>query len=158
MAVALDAETVRLEDFDAARMNDSASAPAGGLHPSHRRTIMDRHAQSTRGAVALQLKDGRKIECDVAEPLGHPHNPMSEDSIGTQNFSIVFDMPKQPFAADAIQSSATRISDIEGFADMRDLFGALRGARIEGRHCGNTLSRRGNLGRQIQGDRFRSSQ
>ena len=38
------------------------------------------HAQSTRGTVALQLNDGRKVECDIAEPLGHPNNPMREEA------------------------------------------------------------------------------
>jgi 2-methylcitrate dehydratase PrpD len=123
VAVALESGTVRLEDFDTLKMNDPAL---------HRLADRTRHAieqswtgpQSTRGAIALLLKDGRRFEREIAEPLGHPHNPMSEEA-STQKFLDCLRHARQPLAPDVIQSLTARIGGIEGLADMRDLFSPL---------------------------------
>ncbi len=123
VAVALDAGTVRLEDFDAARLND------GGLH-----RLADRVThivepswtgpQATRGGLALRLKDGRRVESEITEPLGHPSNPMSEQA-SAQKFLDCLRYAKEPLAPDAVRSLVSRMADIENLADMRDLFGPL---------------------------------
>jgi 2-methylcitrate dehydratase PrpD len=127
VAVALASGTVRLEDFEAAKMNDPAL---------HRLADRTRHTiepswtgpQSTRGAVALWLNDGRRFECEIAEPLGHPRNPMSRE-VSAQKFLDCLTHAREPLAADTLTSLTARMGDIAGLADMRDLFGPLaRGA------------------------------
>jgi 2-methylcitrate dehydratase PrpD len=81
-------------------------------------------SQSTRGTIALRLNDGRRFECDIAEPLGHPRNPMSEEA-SARKFLDCLQHARQPLDADAVRSLAARIRDIENLADMRGLFGLL---------------------------------
>ncbi len=123
VAIALKAGTVRLEDFDAARINDPG---LHGLVDRVRHTIEQSWtgSQSTRGAITLQLNDGRKLECEIAEPLGHPNNRMSEEA-SAQKFYDCLQYARQPLAPDAVQSLMARIGDIESLADIRDLFGPL---------------------------------
>jgi 2-methylcitrate dehydratase PrpD len=123
VAIALESGTVRLEDFDAARMNDPE---LHRLADRTRHTIEESWtgSQSTRGAIALRLNDGRRFDCEIAEPLGHPHNPMSEQA-SAQKFLDCLRHARQPLDAGAIQSLTARIGDIASLADMRDLFGSL---------------------------------
>lgn len=120
VAIALDTGAVRLEDFGAAKLHDPR---VHDLADRIRYTVEKSWvaSQSTRGAIALRLNDGRTFECEIAEPLGHPNNPMSETA-SAQKFLDCLQHARQPLAPDMIRFLITRIGGIENLEDMRDLF------------------------------------
>ncbi|MFN9774709.1 MAG: MmgE/PrpD family protein [Burkholderiales bacterium] len=76
---------------------------------------------STRGALRIELADGRTLAHEVVAPLGHPSNPMPADVL-RRKFRDCAAHAAEPMPAERIERIAARIDALETQPDVVDLF------------------------------------
>lgn len=122
VAVALARGDVGLRDFSQDRLADpKLHALADKVH--HTVEPDWTLAQSTRGALALVLADGRTCSREVTDPLGHPLNPMGERAM-MRKFEDCLAAARHPLSPSAARTLAERLEGIEQIADVREVLGA----------------------------------
>ena len=102
---------VGLQDFSQERLGDPViHAIADRVH--HRVEPAWPFEQSTRGKLSLSLADGRVLDREVIDPLGHPLHPMDEGA-SRRKFENCLASAKHPRNAPAIRRLAERLDRIE---------------------------------------------
>ncbi|HEY4773726.1 MAG TPA: MmgE/PrpD family protein [Xanthobacteraceae bacterium] len=119
-AVALAQGGVRLEHFSPEGRADPcvlrlADRVACGLEPAWKQ------AESTRGALTIELADGRQWRQEVVEPRGHPSNPMSADEL-KRKFLDCAAHARIPAPPQETQALFARLESVGELSDVRDLF------------------------------------
>ena len=73
---------------------------------------IDTGRSPTSGALSIELKDGRVLECEIDQALGHPSRPMSDERLRAKFIDCALRAAVPMSQADA-QSLAERIQNID---------------------------------------------
>jgi 2-methylcitrate dehydratase len=122
MAVGLVDGRVGLSSFDAARVADPALRPLmNAISITERADLTESFPAEIGCRMAVNLKDGTRVDRSIRFPRGHAENPLSDTEIDAKFDELTEHQPRNAQAAKALRDAAWRVDTMADVGELATL-------------------------------------